>query len=338
MTITLAHVLAGCDTGEVQTAGLLQVIPLISEIQDNRFGPVHKALVSTTNYGTLVVKNPMEKILLLPKDATYITKQKTQDHSLTHASLIPANHTTRFSDAACVQQTQGGLMREGEHELGILPFPLREKAMAVRYTQSYEKLWGDITRFNRLMGVTKGRGGHLECFTAQFEMELARFVSQFENVPGQVGAIILLWDSEQYRVVGIERSPNVIHWRSVWVALIRDCYGALAMLTARENNRLKPIEGRRLIDGNITTLSDLRAAYEQAEAEQDEVAKQVVRDLAQEPLDKQFDKNEAGLDVFSLSSERYVGQVVQDGNVPIYASLVMTEAARKFREVKLFTI
>lgn len=338
MTITLAHVLAGCATGEVQTAGLLQVIPLISQIQDNRFGPVHKALISTTDYGTLVVKNPMEKILLLPKDATYITGQKTQDHTLTHASLIPANHTARFSDAACVQQTQGGYMKEGEHELGILPFPLREKAMQVRYTQSYQKLWADITRFNRLMGVAKGNSGHLEYFTATFELELARFVSEFENVPHQVGAIILLWDGEQHRVVGIERSPNVIHWRSVWSALIRDCYGALAMLTARENNRLKPIEARRLIDGDITTLSDLRAAYEQAEADQDEAAKQVVRDLAQEPLDKQFDKNEAGLDIFTLSSERYVGQVVQDSNVPIYASLVMTEAARKFKEIKLFTI
>lgn len=70
----------------------------------------------------------------------------------------------------------------------------------MRKEQSYNKLWDSISAFNREMGVQVA--GHLEFFLKHFCKELDEFVAEFECVPRQIGAIILVDD----QVVGVERS------------------------------------------------------------------------------------------------------------------------------------
>ena len=50
----------------------------------------------------------------------------------THAAVVKGQETKQLPTAMCVQQTQGGYISEGQHELMLLPFPLREKAHAGR--------------------------------------------------------------------------------------------------------------------------------------------------------------------------------------------------------------
>ena len=54
-TIRVADVLHGCTPGRIQSVGYMQVIPLVSELSDDRFvSPVEgEAEVFTTNYGSL---------------------------------------------------------------------------------------------------------------------------------------------------------------------------------------------------------------------------------------------------------------------------------------------
>ena len=54
-TVRVADVLHGCSPGRIQSVGYMQVIPLVSELSDDRFvSPVEgKADVFTTDYGTL---------------------------------------------------------------------------------------------------------------------------------------------------------------------------------------------------------------------------------------------------------------------------------------------
>jgi hypothetical protein len=59
-TIRVADVLHGSAPGRIQSVGYMQVIPLVSELSDDRFvSPVEgEAEVFTTSYGTLGFKNP----------------------------------------------------------------------------------------------------------------------------------------------------------------------------------------------------------------------------------------------------------------------------------------
>src|SRR5262249_43537348 len=117
-----------------------------------------------------------------------------------------------------------------KHELMILPAALRAKALSVRKVRDFRKLWESIQAFNKGFGIDQ-YGGHLEFFVRTFQKELDQFVAEFEVVPRQVGAIVLVGGE----VAGVERTPSATFWRAVWGPLIRVCYGSLAIQVAREN-------------------------------------------------------------------------------------------------------
>ena len=96
--------------------------------------------------------------------------------------------------------------------------------------------------FNQEMGVPAA--GHLEFFLKQFRKELDEFVAEFECVPRQIGAIILVDD----QVVGIERAPSHAYWQSVWPCLIRECYGSLAIRVAQLKGERAPEGAKELGD------------------------------------------------------------------------------------------
>ena len=57
----------------------------------------------------------------------------------------------------------GRLIREGSHELSILPFALRERALELRRQESYDKLWSAIAAFQNELGIPGA--SHLEFFS-----------------------------------------------------------------------------------------------------------------------------------------------------------------------------
>ena len=107
------------------------------------------------------------------------------------AGFVKAGQTKTFDKAMCIQQTQGGYISMDAHKLQMLPLSLREKALEKRSDAHFGKLWNDIATFCHETGLPYA-GGHLIEFAQRFEKELDHFVAEFEIVPRQVGAIILI--------------------------------------------------------------------------------------------------------------------------------------------------
>ena len=321
----------------MQSVGYMQVIPLTSELQDKAFASPDETVVGTTNYGTMVFENPTDGILIVPTHAGYIVSQSAQNHAMAHAGIVGKETSKSYNTAMCVQQTQGGFITKGKHKLSILPFSLREKALKIRDTTSYNKLWGEITKFNKNFGLAGS--GHLEYFMSHFEKELNQFVAEFECVPKQIGAIVLL----NGEVIGIERAPNYAYWKAVWPALIRECYGSRAIEYQYQMGNKTEVSKARfaLDDENIKTLEDLKAALKTAEKKEGEFAKKAVRDLLDMPFEVKPEERTDGYTVSTVEQDQFTGQVVHDKDIIAYASLLVRKGwgkKSKWKKAKAFSL
>ncbi len=348
-TILIDTLLRDCAAGRLQSVGLMQVVPLVSAEQDDRFAAPDGALVSTAGYGNLVFRNPAGQPLLVPSAATYIVAQRAQNHALPHAGYVPAGAIKQYGTAVCVQQRQGGYIQEDRHRLMLLPFPLRETAHRVRRQVDFRRLWTAIAEFNGRAGLTRhGHAGHLEFFFQHYRAQLDTFVAQFEPAANQVGCVVLVGD----RVVGIERTPSTPYFRSVWRPLIRECYGALALLESLRQPT-PPVPRLRVPLRQVRSLADLRFAVrdaevetcrrvdrlldrlrgvelrrtvEEAESPPDQTVRGKLHDLlrAREP-----EAPSAGLTVEAVGEQPFVGEFIRDEERVVYASLVATERGRQ---------
>ncbi len=323
-SVTVGDLLKGCTPGRVQTVGYMSVVPLLSDIECDKFASPADARVSTQGYGKLHVSNTAGKPLLLPSGATYIVAQAAQNHAIPHLGIVKAKAVADFHTAMCVQQSQGGYITEGAHELSILPVTLREKSHAVRRGQEYNRLWPAIAAFNERAGLA-GAGGHLEKFYEKFTVELEQFVAEFEPVQKQVGAIVLI----NGKVAGVERCPSYSYFRSVWRPLIRECYGSMAVVEAKRGSATIP--KTRVPVRQARSLDDLEAALGEAEAAERQKVAALVNTLAGLSLARTTDERGAatldGLTVDGLGggSDPFVGQSLRDGAQVIYASVVAAE-------------
>jgi hypothetical protein len=321
MEITITELLRGVTIGRIQSVGYMQVIPLISELIDNKFISPKNALVSTSNYGTLVVKNRPDNgnagTMILPFGAGYVVPQAAQDHATPLAKIIAANRTATIDTAACIQQTQGGTIASSKQEMTILPWAIKEAVFNTKNQQGYSKLWPAIGEFNQSLGLSDK--GHLEFFLKNFRQDLDEFIGQFEIVHNQVGAIVLM----NGYVVGIERTPNYNYWKEVWKPLIRECYGSLAIQYAKKFGDSPPPPRTRvpLSEANINTAEDLQKALEKATQKEAENVKGIVRRFVKTKFNSQEEQTEEDMRVDSISNKQFAGQVVFDGEKPVYLSL-----------------
>jgi len=318
---TIADILRGCEAGRMQSVGLMQVIPLLSELEETRIDPPVEAVVSTSNYGTLVFHNPTGRLVLVPCHAAYVTELKAQDHALPEAAFVRARERRKYGRAMCVQQSQGGLIREDGHRYAILPLSLRRPALAKRKERDYSRLWGDIGDFNRGAGVAAG--GNLVAFLKHFRRELDTFVAEFECLDRQVGAIVLVAGE----VVGVERAPSRAYWRAVWEPLVRTCYGAFAVSVARECGEDGAAPATRVpLDGaGVTDLDGVAAALEKARADEERVARATVRSLLDQPFAVDRSDKQDDFVLETVRNAQLAGQVVRDDGRVVYASLVVNE-------------
>jgi hypothetical protein len=317
--VSLGELLRGCTPGVVQTVGYMTVVPLLSEIECDKFASPNEARVSTQGYGKLFVKNAGQKPILLPHGATYIVNEKAQNHAIPHLGIVKGKSATNFDTAMCVQQSQAGYITEGAHELSILPVALREKGHAGRKEQSYNRLWPAIAAFNTRAGLS-GVGGHLEKFYEKFTKELDQFVAEFEPVDKQVGVIVLIGG----KVAGVERCPSQAYFRSVWRPLVRECYGSMAVLESKKGPAVVP--KTRVALRKARSLDDLVAALGEAQdAERQKVAA-LVNNLATLDVSRTVDeRGDLTVDGLGGGSDSFVGQSVRDGAHVVYASLVAAE-------------
>lgn len=320
--MTIGKILAGCTAGKLQSVGLMQVIPLLSDIVDDRFASPKNVRVSTTTYGTIVFDNKSEeKPVIVPTGAQYLTKERAQDHALGTAGFVKGKSGRTFNNARCVQQTQGGYITPGQHKLGILPYALREYALKIKSKVGYGDLWPSISRFNSEHGLSQGTG-HLVYFFDHFKKQLDEFVAEFEIVPKQVGAIILV-DGD---IIGIERAPSYQYWQEVWEALIRDCYGSQAISATRSGNVLaRSLELRPKMDINSLNegdpISRVREVLQATQNSEEELVKTKIRQLIGNAFDVKKDETLQSAELMTVSHDQLTGQVIKDGETVIYASM-----------------
>jgi hypothetical protein len=328
---TIGEILHGLTPGRMQSVGLMQVIPLLIDpaLEDERFVPPDHALVGTVGYGQMEFDNQSARTLLVPSHATYIVNARVQDHALPSGGFVKGNARKTFNRAMCVQQSQPGLIQIGEHQLAILPLGLRETALRGRNDDAYNRLWDAIAAFNKSGGVTAH--GNLIHFLDHYQQELERFVAEFECLPEQCGAAVLI-DGE---VVGIERAPSRGYWRAVWEPLIRTCYGAHAIIVGRRKGDAPPPPDTRvaLDTTGAQTLDDLADAVAKAAAEEERIARETLRNLLGERFELEEDDTapEAGVRLETVSNGQFVGQIVREAERVLYASLVTSTEWMKER-------
>lgn len=314
--LTVQQILAGTTTGRLQAAGQMAIIPILDDGGSGDWFAPPEFEAGTRNYGELRVRNRSSRETILPTGAAFLTSQAAQDHAAPGAMVLAGAEESQISNAYCVQETQGGYIRQEARDFLILPAQLRAYALAHRTQGKYDAMWPHIRAFKESMGL---RGaGNLADFLKRFEKELEQFVAEFELVPRQVGALILIAG----KLVGIERAPSEAFWERLWNPLVRVCYGSLALReAARPGIGLPPT--RQPLTGTIGSLEALSRALDAAS----EVAKGLVIATVETLLPKaltsapQADQVRGQSTVLTLASQEYAGQVVTRANTPVYASI-----------------
>ena len=314
MSLTVEEILRGTGPGPTQSAGQMSVIPLLGEDVDT-FAPP-EVEVGTTTYGSVHLRNGAERPTLIPPGAGWVVAQKAQDHALGGGALLRPGESRTIDTAMCIQQGQGGLIGRARHELLILPAALRAKALSLRHVKDFRKLWESIQAFNKGYGIDQV-GGHLEFFVRAFQKELDQFVAEFEVVPRQLGAIILVGGE----VAGIERAPSAAFWKAVWGPLVRVCYGSLAIKVARETKAPPPT--RVPLEVLTRSLAGLRDALARATDRERAAVDARVRALRATALSAAGEPDDTlgALTLTTVGSQRLSGQVVSEGREVRYASL-----------------
>jgi len=328
MTLSISEILRGCTPGRKQSVGLMEVIPLVSDVEDLRFGtPEDLKLDTHQGYGNMGFENKSDKIVIVPSHVGYVTGQAAQDHAMCTAGMVKGKSHKVFDTAACIQRSQGGHIDDaGIEDMIILPYSLREKALSKRNDRrNIGKLWDDIARLNRKVGA-RADDAQIKFFLQHFEKQLNQFVAEFEIVPDQVGAIVLI----DGHVVGVERAPTKAFWIAVWESLIRVCYGSLAIEVATQYGDKLPAPKNRVEVRKATSLKDLEAAVNEAAEADEEKTRAEIRKIVEDPfIIEQTEPFTQGLALNTIKNQQFVGQLVMDGDRVCYASMVTTQGWTK---------
>jgi hypothetical protein len=312
----------------------MQVIPLIltdeALANDNFEIPTRLTVDTHQSYGNMGFKNESkEKPCIVPASAMVLSKQRAQDHAMVKVGLVQANDHRVFRDACCVQDTQGGHLNNVQgRDIQILPYALRETALRMTGEQSYNKLWPAIRKFNAEANVS-GNTGWLVAFQTKYATVLDQFVAEFECVPNQVGALVLIGGN----LMGVERAPNQDYWLSVWEPLIRMCYGSHAVMqSVGKSKDAEPTSANAaydLLQDDIGNLDELEAAVDRCLGQAEESARAIVRDLLDDTFKAKIDDSmkvfregrHTEIKVWHLEHDQLVGQSVTDDGTVAYASL-----------------
>jgi len=322
--LTVEQILNGTALGSTQSVGHMEVIPILDggEASDDTFAPPNFS-AGTHGYGQVSLRNLSADLpTIAPTGAGWITSQAAQDHATLTAKFLKAGENKTIDQAVCIQQTQGGLIKQGEDTMMvILPAALRAQALAARGGGELGRLWTPIANFNRSMGISSA--GNLVEFLKHYQKELDEFVAEFEIVPNQIGAIVLI----NGQVVGVERAPNMAFWQKLWTPLIRVCYGSLA-LKARKVLGNKPSPTRTRLNVQEKSLAGIAAALKEARVESSRLVTAAVDNIKATPLlytgnveDKMLDA-----ELLTVANTLLAGQIVLRGLKTPYISLCASGA------------
>ena len=305
----------GLSRAEPQRSGAMTVIPLCGPDRRADIAPPLTGLKITRvqGYGNLELRNPGgQGPAIVPLHIGYI-QDGAQNHAMCRAAFIGPGQTVMFEDACCVQETQGGYLKGAEQWFFVLPLRLREHALKLRGQDSYSKLWPAIAVENERHGLPKR--GHLEQILVGRRAYLGQFPNRFELVENQRGALVVIGD----RLAGIELAPSAAYFAELWMGLLCFCYGTEAM--ALENKGWTHPAPPALEGADLGELKrSLATRRSRVQAQLDAIIASATSGNAS------FQDEDAYLDLQlrTVNSEMFVGQLVEDASGPVYASLTAT--------------
>ncbi|GER84590.1 MAG: hypothetical protein IMW90_10790 [Thermogemmatispora sp.] len=322
-TSPLTGLLAHLAPGPLVSWGMLEVIGLFpvsteQEQSRTRFVPPMRSLevVGSPRYGTLVLRNrASDGVLVLPMHVAFF-QPGVQNHATSRVLLLDAGETLTADDCFCIQQTQGGTLRQAQQRFCMLPLELRRAAFELQGVQDFGRLWTAIAAYSRRYGINYG--GHLERWLRPNFAQLLPYRHALEWLPTQVGAAFFLAGM----LVGVEVAPNSAYWAELLPVLLIYCYGSSALLAERQ--RRAPARPTFNLE-DLRDLDDLQQRL--AEARRREQGAHLAQLCTVASLHKQARPAEehAGLRLLSVSHGGWLGQMVYAGSEMVYLSLFRSE-------------
>lgn len=213
----------------VQSIMNMQVVCLTTDKEyslDERFAnPLTAIKASNRSYGQISLTNESNKEVIVPTQAAVLTKQQAQNHGMVKAGYIDKNISTTYHDAGCVQGSQTGHFR-GTQEFRMIPVTMREMLFdKVGHTSGHGNIYPAIEKLGR--DTQSNTSNYLDRYFNKYDKKLEQFIAHFERPSNLIGIIVLI-DGE---IVAIDKFPSFTYAEQVWDLMIRDCYGALAIMS-----------------------------------------------------------------------------------------------------------
>jgi hypothetical protein len=308
--------LQGLKWGSAVRRGYLEMIPLFGNLCPTRtFAPPATALRLTevTNYGQMILENQSKLPTIVPLHLGYF-QNAAQNHAMCVSAILDAGESREFKDACCIQAAQGGYIAEADERFIVLPQPLRAKALALRGEENYSKLWGDITNFNREVGLKER--GHLDELKRAYQPELLQTVYHLEPYPNQTGAIFL----SNNTVVGIEIAPDAEFWQELHTPLVMYCYAPLRLI--HKIKGIEPFQADTLEIDKLKDLEDLSLAWSELEARREERIDKLMQQIQDLTIVKRaVEESKDNNQLVTIEMEDFVGQMVVRDSKVVYVSL-----------------
>lgn len=331
----------------VQSILNMQIVCLTTDEEyslDERFGNPLKALsASNSSYGEITFNNNTDKEIILPNQMAVMTKQVAQNHGMIKGGYVGSRDRTTFHDAGCVQGSQGGTFR-ATNEFRMIPATIREMLFeSVGQNDGYSRTYPAIRKLGQQ--TASNTAEYLDKYFSKYDDKLEQFIAHFERPKNLIGVIVLI-DGE---IIAVDKFPSFTYAEQVWDLMIRDCYGALAIVSELQNKESDKVFTKNFNkinkDAKQEKIVDL---IEKALKKTKESITKSVEEKINEILELTFDAEKdneghsSGMNApnsYILKNEGYVGQVITESEFNHMVSIIRKEsydpnALRKVNELR----
>lgn len=317
----------------VQSIMNMQIVCLTTDPEfslDARFAnPLTSLTAGNHSYGEINFTNNENKEVIIPTQMAIMTKQSAQNHGMVKAGYIPEKSSTTYHDAGCVQGSQCGTFR-GSQEFRMIPVTIREMLFdAVGKTSGHGNIYPALNKLGN--DTASNTEEYLDRYFSKYDKKLEQFIAHFERPRNLIGIIVLI-DGE---IVAIDKFPSFTYSEQVWDLMIRDCYGALAIISElKEKSSRQEFTDtyndlKRNHQANVIDL--LEKALKKTKAKMTASVQEKIQELLELTFDATLDtegqtSSSRAPKSYVLKTEGYVGQVITEQEYNHLVSVVKREA------------
>jgi len=318
----------------VQSIMNMQVVCLTTDKEyslDTRFAnPLTSLTAGNRAYGEINFTNNENKEVILPTQMAVMTKQSAQNHSMIKAGYLNKNASVTYHDAGCVQGSQGGHFR-GTSEFRMIPVTIREMLFdSIGKHDGYSRIYPAIRKLGQ--DTESNANEYLDKYFNKYDKKLEQFIAHFERPKNLIGTIVLV-DGE---IVAVDKYPSFTYAEQVWDLMIRDCYGALAVISELKNKSSELIftetyeDLKKSHQTNVIDLLEkaLKKTKENMTADVHEKIQELLELTFEATLDTEGQSSGSGAPksyVLNSDNSGYVGQVICESEYNHLVSVVKRE-------------